>query len=82
MFIACQGYPKCKNTMQLPKSLLNATVQTGSCMTCLTKQKKDVKPFLLQFKPEVIDDKISEFLPYEHKTAGKFCVVPGCDPNF
>ena len=68
--------------MSLPKSLSNATMLQQNCQTCKTKLRKDVKQFLLHFKPEDIEQDFKALLVHEHNTAGVFCVVPGCDPNF
>jgi len=39
MFIACSGYPKCKNTMSLPRNIVKATMLPNNCSTCVAKRK-------------------------------------------
>lgn len=81
LFIACAGYPNCKNTMNLPKGLEKAQMQTTNCVSCL-KRGQTAKTFKLTMSAQQIKPEMAQVLPYDNHQSGNFCVVPGCDPNF
>jgi len=38
--------------------------------------------FKLEFDPNIVNETMSEVLPYDDNTAGEFCVFIGCDPHY
>jgi hypothetical protein len=80
VFIACTGYPLCKNTMSMPKGIVGLQILPNQkCQKCWNLRKREVILFKLTFQKEVINQSISEVLPYAGGTSGIFCVIEGCN---
>jgi len=82
VFIACTGFPECKNTMSLPKALESITMTDDVCQECLKRDKKKVFKFRLEFITDFVNDVMNQVLPDDDNTSGTFCVMAGCDPKF
>ena len=50
------------------------------CKNCLDKGKGRVHLLYLEFEPNLVNETMSEILPFEDNTAGNFCVE--CDESF
>jgi hypothetical protein len=66
----------------MPKQLQSAQCLDEFCPRCLQKTKSQVKLFKLKMKAEGICEKVAPLLTLDYNTSGKFCVLPGCDPNY
>ena len=78
LFIACTGYPSCKNTLGLPKGLSNITMTDKNCPRCMQKGVK-AKLFNIEFDANLVNESMGEVLPHDDNTSGTFCVMPDCD---
>ena len=78
VFISCTGYPKCKNSMNLPKGVINLRMLDKFCEKCL-KKNREVQMFRLTFDKEIVNESMAEVLPEGNNTTGVFCVFQGCD---
>ncbi len=80
MFIACTGFPNCRATKNLPKALTGIRMLQEICKNCLDTSKGHVQLLYLEFEPNLVNETMSEILPFEDNTAGNFCVE--CDESF
>ena len=63
LFVACQGFPSCKNTMNMPKGISNLRMLDKNCPNCLKRIKKEVKLFHLEFDSVLVNEVMAEVLP-------------------
>jgi len=82
LFIACSGFPECKNTMNLPKGLSMLQMSKNICQKCFNRDKKEVFKFRLEFDKATVNEAMAAVLPEGGNTAGEFCVIPGCDAGY
>ena len=82
VFISCIGFPKCKNTMQMPKGISELEMLNQKCQKCWNRCKRESFVFRLTFDKETINEIMAEALPDLENTSGVFCVFQGCDDNF
>lgn len=83
LFVACSGYPECKNTLPMPKGISNVHMLADKkCQRCWKRDRKEVLTFKVEFDPNVVNEVMTEVLPYDDNTAGEFCVFLGCDSQF
>jgi hypothetical protein len=80
MFVACSGYPKCKNTINLPKGINDIKMLDSKCQACQQKNKREVHTFRVQFKTNHVTEEMREVLDGNNTVI--VCVCPGCDPKF
>lgn len=79
LFVACAGFPSCKNTMMMPKGISDCKMLPSNCPKCLKRDKKEVKMFTLEFESVLVNEVMAGFLPEQDNTAGSFCLFIGCD---
>ena len=81
-FLACTGFPKCKNTMTLPKGLESLSMTDQQCQQCLRRDKQKVMKFRLDFVTDFVNEAMNEVLPDDDNTSGVFCVMHQCDNKY
>ena len=85
LFVACSGYPNCKNTLNMPKGISNLKMLDELCPKCLKRDprhKKEVKLFKIEFETNLVNEQMAQVLPDEDNTSGTFCIFTGCDPKY
>lgn len=82
LFIACSGFPECKNTMNLPKGLSMMSMSENICQKCFNRDKKEVHKFRLEYSADLVNEQMKAVLPDGGNTSGEFCVIPGCDEKY
>ena len=85
LFVACTGFPHCRNTLNMPKGISNLNMLEEFCPKCLKhdpRDRKEVKLFKLEFENNLVNETMAEVLPDEDNTAGTFCIFTGCDPKY
>lgn len=82
LFIACTGFPECKNIISLPKGLENVSMTEHECQDCLKRDKRKAKKFRIEFVTDLVNENMTEVLPEDDNTSGVFCVLPGCDAGY
>ena len=82
LFVACQGFPTCKNTLNMPKGISNVKMLDQNCPRCLKKDRREVKLFSLEFDSVLVNEVMAEVLPQQDQTAGTFCLFIGCDQGY
>ena len=75
LFIACTGYPSCKEAMNLPKMVTQARMLDELCQDCLKDRGLRVNLLKLDFDSNFVNEDMTEVLPFEDNTSGHFCVV-------
>ena len=82
LFLACTGFPECKNIFSLPKGLESVSMTEHECANCQKREKRKAKKFRLEFVTDLVNEPMNEVLPDDDNTSGIFCVMPGCDPGY
>ena len=49
LFIACSGYPNCKNSMGFPRNVTRALMLSVKCEQCWRNKQSEVKKFKIDF---------------------------------
>lgn len=63
LFVACSGFPNCKNTMFMPKGISDLKMLPTNCPRCEKRDKKEVKLFTLEFDSVLVNEVMVGFLP-------------------
>ena len=63
----------------MPKGITNVNMLTTQCIKCFSRDRREVFKFKLEFDPNIVNEVMSEFLPYDDNTSGEFCLCVGCD---
>ena len=80
LFSGCEGFPYCRNTMNLPIGITYLEMLNHKCKNWELKGRGSVKTFKLQFFPPFAENPaISEILG--GKDNAEFCIYKGCDPK-
>ena len=82
LFIACSGYPKCTNSMNMPKGIVKLEMLDQKCPKCRSSKKSDVFLFRVGLDKGSVNESMAEALPDDNNTSGVFCIFAGCDANF
>jgi len=82
LFVACSGFPECKNTLNMPKGITNVTMLPAKCLRCFKRDRKEVLTFKVDFDPNIVNEVMSQVLPYDDNTSGEFCIFIGCDVHY
>ena len=56
LFVACSGYPNCRNTLSMPKGISNLQMLDTNCPQCLKKTGREVKQFSLEFEAMLVNE--------------------------
>ena len=59
LFVACSGFPNCKNTLNMPKGISNLKMVEDLCPKCLKRDprhKKEVKLFKIEFETNLVNE--------------------------
>ena len=68
--------------MNMPKGLTDVTMLQTKCVKCLSRDRREVLKFKLEFDANMVNEVMSEVLPYDDNTGGEFCLVLGCDSHY
>ncbi|CDW84648.1 dna topoisomerase 3-alpha-like [Stylonychia lemnae] len=87
-FIACLGFPQCRNCFPLPKGTSNIVATNEKCQTC-ESQGRDFQKIKLFLNTNMVTDYIKPYLTLEKdQYNGVFCAYSNkkvnifCDQNF
>ena len=76
LFIACAGFPACKNAMGFPKNVKRALMLPTGCDKCWRQNNAEVKKFKIEFAMDELSPNAEDIV---RRTNGIFCVFDGCD---
>lgn len=83
LFASCQGFPRCKAAVHLPKCMKNAMVSDSQCAECESKERGQVNKIRFDVHISALDPtKIEEMEKFLEEVDFQFCLFKGCDPNY
>ena len=62
LFVACKGFPACKNALNMPKGISNLKMLDTLCEKCLKRdprRKKEVKLFNIEFETNLVNEQMA-----------------------